>query len=137
MGENSFVLYDDYWEHIKLLSETERSTLLTAIFAHRGMCKMPKLENGTKIAFSFIRSQLDRDTAKYTAICERNRINGAKGGRPSKNPEYPLGYMGYVGNPNKPKKADTDNDTDTINETGLDIDYRAIREHLKCPCLKS
>lgn len=36
------------------------------------------------MAFSFIRSQLKRDSDKYDARCEINRRNGKLGGRPKK-----------------------------------------------------
>jgi len=62
-----------------------------------------------KIAFEPIKQQLKRDLQKYNNIVERNRANGAKGGRP-KNPNKPTGLSG---NPKKPKKPDTDTDTDT------------------------
>ena len=37
-----------------------------------------------KMAFSFIKTQLDRDREKYQARCEKNRENAKKGGRPKK-----------------------------------------------------
>ena len=55
------------------------------------------------ILFEPIKQQLKRDLQKYENVAERNRSNGAKGGRPKKditqnNP------MGLIGNPNNPKK---------------------------------
>jgi len=70
-----------------------------------------------KIAFEPIKQQLKRDLQKYNNIVERNRANGAKGGRP-KNPNKPTGLSG---NPKKPKKPDTDTDTDTDNDNVNDI----------------
>lgn len=65
------------------------------------------------MAFEPIKLQLKRDFKKYKSICERNRINGKKGGRPKKNPKEPKKPTGLFGNPKKPKKPDTDTDTDT------------------------
>ena len=64
------------------------------------------------IAFESVKQNLKRDLKKYENICERNSLNGSKGGRPKK-PKKP---SGLIGNPKEPKKADTDNDTD------IDID---------------
>lgn len=84
---NSFVMYTEYKEHLKLLTPEQLGTLIFALFEYA--------ENGTeistdnpveKIAFSFIRAQMDRDNEKYLKICERNRENGKGGGRPKKNP---------------------------------------------------
>lgn len=35
--------------------------------------------------FSVMKADIDRNNIKYQEICERNRKNGQKGGRPSKN----------------------------------------------------
>lgn len=85
--KKSFVLYSDYWQHIELLTIEERGQLLTAIYEYILYGSAPEISGSVKMAFSFIKAQLDRDSEKYEAICERNKINGAKGGRPPKNPE--------------------------------------------------
>ena len=56
------------------------------------------------IAFESVKQNLKRDLKKYKNICERNALNGSKGGRPKK-PKKP---SGLIGNPKEPKKADTD-----------------------------
>jgi hypothetical protein len=87
--KKGFVLYLDYWQHLELLTVLERGELITALFMYETTGAIPELNSNLKMAFSFIRAQLDRDTAKYEAICERNRVNGEKGGRPKtqSNPE--------------------------------------------------
>lgn len=80
---------------------------------------------------------LKRDLKKYIKVVERNRKNGALGGRPKtqKNPDKPNGYFG---NPNKPQKADKDKDKD-INTTYLieaddvknTVDNSTFFKHLK------
>ena len=72
------------------------------------------------IAFESVKQNLKRDLKKYQNICERNALNGSKGGRPKK-PKKP---SGLIGNPKKPKKADTDNDTDT----DIDINKKNIKK---------
>lgn len=55
-----------------------------------------------------IRDQIDYDKKLYeNRIIERNKMNGAKGGRPKKNPNNPVGLE-------KPKKADNDNVNDNV-----------------------
>ena len=72
------------------------------------------------IAFESVKQNLKRDLKKYQNICERNALNGSKGGRPKK-PKKP---SGLIGNPKKPKKADTDNDTDIdINKKNIKKDF--------------
>ncbi len=109
MGEKrkSFVMYTEYKEHLQLLTLEQLGSLIFALFEYA--------ENGTeidtdnavlKIAFSFIRAQMDRDDEKYQKICERNRQNGKGGGRPSKNP---VGFLGT-------EKTLNDNDNKNYNK---------------------
>lgn len=59
---------------------------------------VPELDGISMMAFSFIQSQMDRDSKKYENRCSSNRENGKKGGRPKKengleeNPKNPLGF---------------------------------------------
>ena len=41
------------------------------------------------LVFTSFKNQFDRDISKYENICERNKVNGQKGGRP-KNPNNPI-----------------------------------------------
>ena len=72
-----------------------------------------------KMALHPFIAQLKRDSEKYSKICERNRKNGEKGGRPRNNPENPNGLYENPENPNQPKKADNDNDNDKGNDNDI------------------
>jgi hypothetical protein len=65
-----------------------------------------------KMAIHPFLAQFKRDEEKYDSICERNRKNGEKGGRPRKNPKNPDGLNKTQRNPEKPKKPDNDNGSD-------------------------
>lgn len=83
----SFVMYTEYKEHLKLLSNEQLGSLIFALFEYAENGTEIDTENAMeKMAFSFIRAQMDRDNDKYLKICERNRENGKSGGRPKKNP---------------------------------------------------
>ena len=135
-GKKSFVLYFDYREHLELLTDEERGRLLMALMDYGERGVLPELAGAARMAFSFIRAQLDRDNAKYARKCAKNAENGAKGGRPRKHDGFeenpkptdetegnPAEPNGLYENPTKPKeterffekprKADTDTDTDT------------------------
>ena len=86
-GKKSFILYHDYRQHLELLSDEDKGSLLMALFDYSEWGTLPGFEGMKKMAFSFIRAQMDRDMAKYEATCERNRKNGQKGGRPPANPD--------------------------------------------------
>lgn len=129
MDKNSFLIYLDYKEHFELLNDEQLGKLLRAIMEYEETGIVPDLEGMEKMAFSFIRAQLDRDREKYENKCEKNKLNGAKGGRPKKaegnnnNPENPTVFSESEQNQNQPKKPDNDNDndndTDNDNKKGI------------------
>lgn len=84
MGKNSFLIYLDYEEQFDLLSDEELGRLLRAIILYEKTGKETELNGMLKMAFSFIKTQLDKDREKYNEVCEKNKRNGAKGGRPRK-----------------------------------------------------
>ena len=106
----SFILYQEYKENLKMLSQNQKGDLLDAIFAYNEGEEMI-LEPIVKMAFSFIKSNLERNKIKYENIIERNKINGLKGGRPTK-PKKPSGLNE---NPEKPKETLNDNDNEDVN----------------------
>lgn len=116
--KNSFIMYYDYGEHFNLLSDNELGVLIRAIYEYEKSEVIPQLDGVLKMAFSFIKCQLDIDKAKYNTICERNSINGSKGGRPKTeiNPKKPKKANGFSENPKKPKKADNEDVNDNVNE---------------------
>ena len=87
MEKNSFLMYLDYEEQFNLLSDEEIGQLMRAIINYEKTKEVPKLTGMLKMAFSFIKTQLDRDREKYEKKCIKNKENGAKGGRPKKQKE--------------------------------------------------
>ncbi len=85
MDKSSFLIYLDYEEQFNLLTDEQIGQLMRAIIKYEKTREIPQLEGIVKMAFSFIKTQLDRDREKYKAKCEKNKENGAKGGRPRKN----------------------------------------------------
>ena len=126
--KESFILHTSQYECIEDLPVEDKAALLDAIYRYAISGEVGQLPVGASVAFKFIRRRLDEDYEKYQKICERNRSNGNKGGRPRKvsaqetqeNPENPLGYLETQENPKKPKKTLTDTDTDTDTELSED-----------------
>ncbi|MDT3700766.1 MAG: DUF6291 domain-containing protein [Thermincola sp.] len=85
--KKSFILYHDYRQHLELLSDEDKGKLLMALFDYSEGGVLPNFDGMARMAFSFIRAQIDRDTDKYSTVCQRNRENGSKGGRPPKQNE--------------------------------------------------
>lgn len=88
MDKTTFILYGEYEEQFNMLNNEEKGELITAIFAYINRGEIVELSNAAvKMAFSFIRNNLDRDGAKYEEKCAKNKENGKKGGRPTKQTE--------------------------------------------------
>jgi hypothetical protein len=97
VDKQGFVLYRNYQDTVKELTDEQAGRLLKAILAHVNGSELPALGDAERIAFSFIKSQLAVDSKKYEQRCIANRENGKKGGRPKKektenNPENPTGF---------------------------------------------
>lgn len=95
--KSSFVIYTAWAEQIVLLSMEQRGVLLTALMAYVAETELPEMDGMTMMAFSFIRSQVDRDDEKYQKTLEARREAGKQGGRPKAN--------GSAENQTKAKKA--------------------------------
>lgn len=127
-SKKSFVLYNDYGKVFEMLTDEEAGKLIKHLFAYVNNKDTELEDRLLKLTFEPIKLQLMRDNKKYEAICERNKNNGKKGGRPPKkpsglieNPENPVGYLVTQNNPEKPKKPDNDNDNDNDNDTDISI----------------
>ena len=86
---NSFLLYAEYEQYFDLLKAEEQAKLIKALFAVFNGKNTNELEaqmeGATKMAFAFMRTQLENDTKKYQEKCDKLRENGAKGGAPKGN----------------------------------------------------
>ena len=94
MSKKSFIIYHDYREALTDLNDEQVGKLFRAIFDYEIEKKEPNFVGELKMAFKFIKQDLDINSNKYDNICERNRENGKKGGRP-KNPENPKNPNGF------------------------------------------
>ena len=85
MTKTSFILYTEYEELINQLSDEQCGQLFKSVFSYNNNGELPeKLDNMTKIVFTVIRQDLDRNAEKYEEMCKKMRENGKKGGRPRK-----------------------------------------------------
>lgn len=122
--KDSFVLYTGYMEHIGLMDMEQRGVLLTALMMYVSGNELPDMDGITQMAFSFIKSQIDRDAEKYEEICRKRSEAGKTGGRPKANgfsgkQEKAKKANGFSEKQTKAKKADNDTEYDT--DTDSDI----------------
>lgn len=129
--KKTILIYQEWENHFDLLSDEEKGQLIMALFAYNRGEDIP-LNGMANMAFSFMKAQMDRDLEQYQKICERNRDNGKKGGRP-KTTENPKKPSGFSENPNKPKKPDKDKDKDKEEDKDKDkdIDKKEKEKNIK------
>lgn len=83
-NKKSWVCYNTWLEPIESLSLEQRGMLFTLLFDYADGIKTPIDDPLVKMAFAFIRPQLDRDKQKWEERAARSRENGKNGGRPPK-----------------------------------------------------
>lgn len=106
MDRKTFVFYKEWKVAVKDLPDTIRLELYEGIMEYAFAGNIPELSPMAQIAFNFVKPSIDRDTDKYMSIADRNKANGANGGRPKKqtqgNPENPTGFPETQENPQNP-----------------------------------
>lgn len=122
-GKSSFILYSDLVHIIEKIIERDRQNgtnnsgeLFFHILEYVNDRKPEPVNDIVDLTFEPIKQSLKRQLKTWEAVCERNKINGSKGGRP-KNPKKPKKASGLNKNPKKPKKADSDSDNDSDNDS--------------------
>ena len=117
--KKSFVLYHNYFNQLLMLNMMERGELITAIFQYETCGKQTmELSPLADMLFSIIKDTLDRDREQYLRVCEINKENGKKGGRPKKQKIDEETERFFE----KPKKPDNDNENDIDIDIDIDSD---------------
>lgn len=79
MDKISFLMYLDYEEQFNLLTDEQLGQLMRAIMKYEKTRELPKLDGIVKMAFSFIKQQLDRDSEKWKEERQKRSEAGKKG----------------------------------------------------------
>lgn len=84
--KNSFVLRNEYLDIFTDLSDNQAGVLIKAVYKYAAAKEMPEglKDVEVKMAFKFIKKDIDYDTAKYEELCEKRSEAGKSGGRPKK-----------------------------------------------------
>ena len=134
--KDSFILYEEYYEPIKMLSTTDKGLLLTALYEYHMTGKVIELPQMARVIFQFIKQRMDYNQSRYKEICEARSAAGAQGGRPKKQEvieetecldEKAKKANGFLEKQNKQKKAkeailDMDMDNNNPPMSPLNVD---------------
>lgn len=118
--KKSFMLYLDSFEQWNILSDEQAGILIKAIFRFAETGEMIETDDGmVKMAFSFISSQIKRDTEKWLEVSGKRSNSGKMGGRPKKHDDSEESKKTncFSEKANETKKAVTVTVTDTVTDT--------------------
>lgn len=139
-NKKSFVLFCDKRKTVESMTDEDAGKLFKAIYQYQDEGKH-ELTGLLNTVFETFIPAFNANDEKYIATAKRNRINGAKGGRPRKeeNPNKPkqtqTNPMGFLETQTNPKNLDTDTDTDT-DIKNKNIFYIEEKQKFKKPTLE-
>ena len=116
MTKNSFIVYHNYRDKLKSLSDAQLGKLFKAMLDYSITGKEPKLTGAVNMAFQFIKVTMDEDKQKYESVCKKNQENIKR--RWNTTVYEPI--------PNDTKNTDNDYDNDYDNDFSLSINKKYI-----------
>ena len=129
MNKKSFVIYCDIGDQLELLTDEQVGVLFRSVVKYASNEEELSSNDGmVKLLFSVIKKQIDRDTEKYKAVCERRREAGSKGGKQKvANAKQKVANVANASKceQNLANVADSDNDSDSVS-TEVDIKENTI-----------
>lgn len=103
-------MYFSYLEPLADLTDEEVGRVFRAILKYGVDKTIPDLSPSEKMAFSFMKTNFDRDAAAYDAKVEKKRENGKKGGAP-------IGNQNARKQPKQPKEEEKEDEEDEEEES--------------------
>lgn len=126
---DSFILYTSYYALIEGLTDEQLGQLTRAIFLYARDGKTIKLEPVVRMAFAFIKDNIERNQDKYQAKCEKNRQIALERERKKREAREKAGNTNVhersrtcENNTNVHERSPYDNDNDNDNEYDNDND---------------
>lgn len=82
-----FFTYFHMSDMVAMLSDEQAGKLYKALMRYGDTGELPDFSDDLPLnmAFSLMKKEIDVNVEKYNEMCERNRENAKKGGRPKKN----------------------------------------------------
>lgn len=126
---DSFILYTSYYALIEGLSDEQLGQLTRAIFLYARDGEIICLEPVVRMAFAFIKDNIERNQDKYQAKCEKNRQIALERERKKREAREKAGNTNVheraqtcENNTNVHERSPYDNDNDNDNEYDNDND---------------
>lgn len=126
---DSFILYTSYYALIEGLTDEQLGQLTRAIFLYARDGKTINLEPVVRMAFAFIKDNIERNQDKYQAKCEKNRQIALERERKKREAREKAGNTNVhertrtcENNTNVHERTPYDNDNDNDNDNEYDND---------------
>lgn len=124
-GKKKVIVYTDWIDTFNDLTDEEAGRLIKHFFQYINDLN-PTSDRLTELLFNPIKNTLKRDLKKWEDIQDRNRNNGAKGGRPKQEPiETKNNPVGFSETQNNPEKGDSV--SVSVNDSVIVIDSNDIQ----------
>ena len=123
--KKSFILYTDTREALSQLDDATRGKLFLHIFDYVESGIVPDMEPLEKMAFTFIKNQIDRDFTKYQTICEKRKLAGSKGGKARAKKQAKQANAKFA-KQSQANQADNDSDNENVNDSENENDKKYI-----------
>lgn len=126
---DSFILYTSYYALIEGLTDEQLGQLTRAIFLYARDGEIISLEPVVRMAFAFIKDNIERNQDKYQAKCEKNRQIALERERKKREAREKAGNTNVhersrtcENNTNVHERSPYDNDNDSDNDVSKETD---------------
>ena len=128
MTKNTFVLRTSYGEIFNEMSDKQAGLLIKAIFNYVATGDEPVGFNDVelKMAFRFIKQDIDYDSKKYADLCQKRANAGKAGGRPATTVKKQKKHLVSVKPNGLQKKHVKHNDNDVVVDVVVDNDGESV-----------
>lgn len=143
---DSFILYTSYYALIEGLTDEQLGQLTRAIFLYARDGKTIKLEPVVRMAFAFIKDNIERNQDKYQAKCEKNRQIALERERKKREAREKAGNTNVhertrtcENNTNVHERSpyDNDNDNEYDNDVSKETDIEPSKEGIESASVKT
>ena len=131
-GMNYVCLYVSYLESLAPFSDEEIGRMVRAMLIYTATGETPLFDGNERFIWPTIKAQIDRDEAAYQERCEKNRANGAKGGRP-KNQSVITKTEWFAEKPKKAKEKEKEKEKEKKKENDSDMADKPPTRHSFSP----
>ena len=141
---DSFILYTSYYALIEGLTDEQLGQLTRAIFLYARDGKTINLEPVVRMAFAFIKDNIERNQDKYQAKCEKNRQIALERERKKREAREKAGNTNVhertrtcENNTNVHERSPYDNDNEYDNDVSKETDIEPSKEGIQSASVKT